>query len=116
MAGRPLALITLKGIIDAPSRPELDQAIEDLFSEHIYRFIFEASELKVSGPTILDFFIKVAAGMKEKDGRVVVVNPNEKARCAFELTGLEQYISIVNDIESALRLFLAGNQGTHTNS
>ena len=105
-AGLPLALITLKGIIDTPSRPELDQTITDLFSEHVYRFIFEASGLKVSGPTILDFFIRVGAMMKEKSGRVVVVNPNEHIRTAFELIGLEQYISIADDIGGALKLFI----------
>jgi len=113
-SGLSLALIHLKGIIDTLSRPELDQAVKDLLAEHIYRFIFEASELKVSGPTILDFFIKVGAMIKEKSGRVVVVNPNEETRTAFELTGLEQYISITNDIASALKLFIP-NPGTHTN-
>jgi len=107
-SGQPLALITLTGIIDTISRPELDQAIKDLFSEHIYRFIFEASGLKISGPTILDFFIRVGAMMKEKQGRVAVVNPNEGIRTAFELTGLEQYISIADDIKGALKLFLDG--------
>lgn len=105
-SGRPLALITLTGIIDTLSRPELDQTIKGLLAEHIYRFIFEASGLKVSGPTILDFFIKVGARMKEKQGRVVVVKPNEETRTAFELTGLEQYISIADDIKGALKLFL----------
>jgi len=105
-AGQPLALITLRGMIDTPSRPELDQTILNLSAEHVYRFIFEASGLKVSGPTILDFFIRVGAMMKEKQGRVMVVNPNEAIRTAFELTGLEQYISITDDIASALKLFI----------
>ena len=105
-AGLPLALIHLTGVIDTESRPELDQTIKDLLAEHIYRFIFEASGLKVSGPTILDFFLKVGAVIKERNGRVVVVNPDEKTRTAFELTGLEQYISIAEDISSALKLFL----------
>jgi anti-anti-sigma factor len=104
--GMPIAVIEIKGIGDSFNRQELEETIEELLAERFYRFIFDLSGVAITGSTSLGFFIKLVAQTKEKDGGVVVLQPSQEIKTAFEVVGLGEYIHLANDLESALKSFL----------
>ena len=112
-AGMFIAVIHLKGILSVDPRErtyrsELEQTIEELLAENVYRFIFDLSGFETIGSTFLGFFIKVAGQAKEKGGSVVLFQPSEKLKTALEVVGLGEYISLPSNLESAFRFFPRG--------
>lgn len=110
-SGMPIARLSLQGTLDSLTKPQLEQAIENLLSEYTYRFILDLSSgLETTGSTGLGTFIKIAGKVKEKGGGLVVIKPTERLKTAFDLVGLWSYISVADDLEGALKLFLPGNE------
>jgi anti-anti-sigma factor len=105
-SGMPIAVVSINGVIDSLNRTELEETIEKLLAENVYRFIFDLSGLEAIGSLCLGFLIKIEGQAREKSGRVVVLNPSEELKTAFEMVGLWDYIPVANDIESALKSFL----------
>jgi anti-anti-sigma factor len=103
-----IAIISLKGIIDSLNKTkELEETIEKLLAEGVCQFIFDLSGLETTDSTFLGFFIKLVVATKEKDGGgVVILQPSERFKTAFELVGLKEHIPIANDLKSALKSFL----------
>ncbi|MFH1230864.1 MAG: STAS domain-containing protein, partial [Planctomycetota bacterium] len=70
--GMPIAVVSINGVMDNLNRTELEETIEKLQAENVYRFIFDLSGLETIGSLCLGFFVKVEGQSREKSGGVVV--------------------------------------------
>ena len=100
-----LALVDVKGYLDAHTFEQLDKALGDLFKEKIFRIIVKLDELDYISSAGAGVFIGVFGRAQENHGDIVILKPNANVREVFDLLGLSQIFKIVEDLPSAEKVF-----------
>jgi anti-sigma B factor antagonist len=109
LATRPLqngvVYITLKGFLDAHTFEQLEQIINDLFDQNIYRMIVDLQGLDYISSAGAGVFIGAISAAQENDGNIVLMRPSPNVKEVFDLLGLTQVFSFANDLETAMKHF-----------
>lgn len=95
--------ITLKGILDSTTADELNNLFNNCFSQHIYKFIVDLSEVKYIGSAGVGIFIGILDILEQNKGTLVFLCPNPKVKATFNLFKLSTFYSITDDRASALK-------------
>ncbi|MEK7450129.1 MAG: STAS domain-containing protein [Planctomycetota bacterium] len=98
-------LINVKGFLDAYTYGELEQAINDFFGQHLYKFIVDLSQVDYISSAGAGVFIGAIGLSQENGGNIVIIRPKPNVKEVFDLLGLSQIFTIANSMESALKVF-----------
>ncbi len=101
-----VALIHLKGFLDAHTFEKLDNNLQDLFDSGIYNIIVNLGDVEYISSAGAGVFIGAMAQAQENTGNIVLVNPTESVQEVFDLLGLSQIFTILESDADAKR-FLA---------
>ena len=100
-----IALVDVKGYLDAHTFDQLDKALGDLFKEKIFKVIVKLDELDYISSAGAGVFIGVFGRAQENHGDIVILKPSANVREVFDLLGLSQIFKIIEDLPSAVKAF-----------
>ena len=100
-----VALVDVKGYLDAHTFEQLDKTLGDLFKEKVFRIIVKLDELDYISSAGAGVFIGVFGRAQENHGDIVILKPSANVREVFDLLGLSQIFKIVEDLPSAVKVF-----------
>ncbi|MEW6027224.1 MAG: STAS domain-containing protein [Planctomycetota bacterium] len=95
-------LVKLKGFLDAYTYGEFEQTINNLFNQKMYRLIVDMSGVDYISSAGAGVFIGSIGVAQENQGNIVIVRPKPAVKEVFDLLGLSQIFTIVDNMESAL--------------
>lgn len=104
---RDVVLIGLKGFLDAHTYEELENRVNALFDEKVYKVVFDLSGLDYISSAGAGVFIGAVGTAQENDGNVILMNPTPNVKEVFDLLGLSQIFTFADSRESAVKA-LAG--------
>ena len=100
-----IALVDVKGYLDAHTFDQLDKALGDLFKEKVFKVIVKLDELDYISSAGAGVFIGVFGRAQENHGDIVILKPSANVREVFDLLGLSQIFKILEDLPSAVKAF-----------
>lgn len=100
-----ICALTLSGFLDAHTFEQLDEAINDLFDQDVNMIIADLSGIEYISSAGAGVFIGSLTQAQEVGGNIVLVNPIPNVLEVFDLLGLTQIFTIVDDMKSALATF-----------
>ncbi len=98
-------ILHLEGFLDAHTFEELDEAINGLFDEGVYRIVVDLSELDYISSAGAGVFIGALAEAQENGGKLVLASLGSNVREVFDLLGLTQIFTIVDSVDAAIAAF-----------
>jgi anti-sigma B factor antagonist len=99
------ALVKVTGFLDAHTFERLEEEINGLFTEGIYRLIMDISGVDYISSAGAGVFIGSIAEAQENSGDIVILNPTPNVLDVFDLLGLTQIFTICRSKEEALGAF-----------
>ncbi|MBN1807812.1 MAG: STAS domain-containing protein [Planctomycetes bacterium] len=99
------AILQVEGFLDAHTFERLEEEINGLFAEGIYRLVVEISGVDYISSAGAGVFIGAITEAQENSGDIVLVNPTPNVLDVFDLLGLTQIFSICKTREEALGAF-----------
>jgi anti-sigma B factor antagonist len=100
-----IALVDVKGYLDAHTFDQLDKALGDLFKEKVFKVIVKLDELDYISSAGAGVFIGVFGRAQENHGDIVILKPSPNVREVFDLLGLSQIFKILEDLPAAVKAF-----------
>ena len=100
-----IAIIALKGRLDAESAPEAERIIMDIFKADKNKLIFDLSDLEYLSSGGLRVVLSASKETRKRDGKIVLCCLNEYVQEIFEVSGFHTIIPIVNTVESGIKEF-----------
>lgn len=98
-------VLALAGELDLYSVPELKRAVtEAIADEQVRGLVIDLSDTTFVDSTGLGLILSSLARMRERTGRLVVVNTLQATAMTFAITGLDQVLCIVASRDEALDL------------
>jgi anti-sigma B factor antagonist len=97
-------LMKLKGFLDAYTYGELEQTVNNLFNQKMYKLIVDMSGVDYISSAGAGVFIGAIGIAQENEGNIIIVKPTPAVKEVFDLLGLSQIFSIVNSMEDALSM------------
>jgi len=104
-AGEGVAILRLSGFLDAHTFEELDETINDLFDDGVYRIVADLSGLEYISSAGAGVFIGALAMAQESQGNIIIASPTENVHEVFELLGLTQIFTMADTAEAAVQSF-----------
>jgi anti-sigma B factor antagonist len=104
--GRPadgVLLVALAGEVDILSVAELRRRTGELDVLMPAHVVFDLSKLEFIDSSGINALVQAVKGIEELDGTAVIAAPSPEARRVFEIIGLSQIVSVVQDLAAALR-------------
>ncbi|MFW6456875.1 MAG: STAS domain-containing protein [Planctomycetota bacterium] len=95
-------VIHLSGHIDESAADALNAELERLLEDGVSRIVFELSEVKFMGSSGLGQVMRAYRELRDSDGYVRIVNPQPLIQDLFELTKLNNIITIHSSVEDAI--------------
>ncbi len=83
------------GELDANSSILVDEKIQELIDQEIYRLHIDCSKLQYISSAGLGVFISFLDELTERGGKFVFSDMSDNVRKVFDLLGLEQLVTIV---------------------
>ena len=99
-----IAIIRLEGFLDAHTFEKLDNVIQDLFDEGVVNIAVNLSEVEYISSAGAGVFIGAMAQAQETNGNIVLVSPTENVQEVFDLLGVSQIFTILDNNEDAKKL------------
>lgn len=100
-----IASIEVRGYLDAHTFEALDEEINGLFAEDVYRLIVDLSGVDYISSAGAGVFIGAHTEAQENDGGIVLLKPTPNVMDVFDLLGLTQFFPVVQSREEALGAF-----------
>ncbi len=97
--------VSLSGFLDAHTFEQLDESIGDLFNEGKFKLIIDLAGLEYISSAGAGVFIGSLAEAQENGGNIVITSTTPNVFEVFDLLGLTQIFSMVDDVESAKKVF-----------
>lgn len=96
-------VVTLRGEIDAFTAPSLREDLRALVEERgATAVVIDLGAVTFLDSSALGALVGVLRRLRERDGRLVVVQPETAARRIFELTGLDAVLELHDDRDEAI--------------
>lgn len=93
--------ISLVGELDANGAINLDNIIKKAIADSYYNIIIDCQQLTYISSAGLGVFISHIEDLKEKQGKFVFCNMNSNVMNVFKLLGLQNVMSIADDVAEA---------------
>ncbi|MFH1228639.1 MAG: STAS domain-containing protein [Planctomycetota bacterium] len=100
---KDITLMALHGTLDGFTADELTEALDNLISVKIYRFIIDLSDVRYIGSPGIGAFIRVIDILQENKGTMVFIYPNPNVKATFKMFKLSAFYSIAKDRETAVK-------------
>jgi anti-sigma B factor antagonist len=100
-----VALLTVKGFLDAHTYEEFENVLNELFENNQYRIIVDISGLDYISSAGAGVFIGAIGTAQENDGNIVLMKPTPNVKEVFDLLGLSQIFTFAETREAAIRVF-----------
>lgn len=95
--------ISLKGVLDSFTVEQLYRLFNRCFSQQIYKFIVDLSELTHIGSAGIGVFIGILDTLEQNKGTLVFIHPTPKVKATFALFRLSTFYSITDNKDAALK-------------
>ena len=105
LAEQNITKIVVEGFLDAHTVPEMEKVIQELLQQKKFRIVVDFSALSYISSAGLGVFMSVIGDVKNNNGDIVLMKMPPKIYKVFDLLGFTEIFSIVDDEESALKVF-----------
>ncbi|MBI2194568.1 MAG: STAS domain-containing protein [Planctomycetes bacterium] len=98
-------LMTVKGFLDTDTYEDLEKQINQLYAAKRFRVIADLAELRYISSAGIGVFIAAFSEAQENQGKLVILNANDKVKQVFELLELGEIFTFTTSREEALKAF-----------
>lgn len=103
-----IMLVDASGFLDAHTFEEMENYIEDLFRQQIYKIIVRLQTVDYISSAGAGVFIGAVGTATQNGGNIVLLSPSANVKEVFDLLGLSQIFPIVFAEEEAVKYFREG--------
>lgn len=103
-----IVLIKASGFLDAHTFEEMENVIEELFRDQVFKIIVRLDELDYISSAGAGVFIGAIGTASANGGNIVLLNPSSNVKEVFDLLGLSQIFPIVFQESEAVGYFGGG--------
>ena len=100
-----VARIEIQGFLDAHTFEDMEREVDSLFRKGIYRIVANLQRLSYISSAGAGVFIGATGQAQEKNGNIVLFGLTPGVREVFDLLGLSQVFTIVENEREALKAF-----------
>jgi anti-sigma B factor antagonist len=97
--------IKVSGFLDAHTFEQLEEAINNQFSQARYRIIVDLTNVDYISSAGAGVFIAALSEAEENGGKIILLNPTKGVLDVFDLLGLTQIFDVVDNREEAMAAF-----------
>lgn len=97
-----VTIVALKGAIDAYSYTKLEEALNKLIEQNVYRLIVDLSQVDYMASHGVGLLIGMLGVVQKNNGNIVLLSPKPAVREVLELLGLNHLFTISKDRDSAV--------------
>jgi anti-sigma B factor antagonist len=102
---KDISIVRVSGYLDAHTFEQLEETIADLFSNGNHKLIVDLAKVDYISSAGAGVFIGALSEAQEHDGNIVLMSPTANVREVFDLLGLTQIFSVVDDYDAAVGAF-----------
>ncbi len=99
-----IAILSVKGFLDAHTFEKFDQSLQKLFEDSIYKIALDFSGVTYISSAGADVLVRALSIVGKHGGKIVIVGPQENTKKVFELLGIDQLFKITSDMDEALEV------------
>ena len=104
-----IPVIALEGEVDVYTAPQLKQQMLNLLDGGVKEMVVDLTSVEYLDSTALGVLIGGLKRMRERDGNLALICPNQRIKRVFEITGLDKIFSIFNS-EAEARTEVTGKE------
>jgi anti-sigma B factor antagonist len=98
-----LLVVRLTGEIDMYRTPQVLEALEPRMQPCPQRVIVDLSEVSYMDSSGVGTLVHLFRRINSHNGKLILVNPNQRVRSIFEITRLDRFFTICHDHQEALQ-------------
>ena len=95
-------VIAVRGEVDLFTAPALKDALTDAIEANVDRIVVDLTETRFLDSTGLGVLIGALKRLRARDGRLTIVNVDESIAKTFEITSLDQILTICATRDEAI--------------
>lgn len=99
-----IPVIELEGEVDVYTAPQLKQRMLEILDGGSVKMIVDLTQVEYLDSTALGVLIGGLKRLREKNGNLLLICPNQRVRRVFEITGLDKIFDIFNTEAEAYAL------------
>jgi anti-sigma B factor antagonist len=103
-----VAILYIKGYLDAHTAPELENAFQNLVDDNKYNIVVNFEELNYISSAGLGVFMGFIEDVRKNGGDIKLTNMTAKIFRVFDLLGFPTLYDIMEDEKNALDKFTEG--------
>ena len=97
--------VSVEGFLDAHTFEQMENTINQLFSEDVYRLVVDLSKVDYISSAGAGVFIGAIGTAQENQGNIILMNPTPNVKEVFDLLGLSQLFQFAESSGAAVKLF-----------
>jgi anti-sigma B factor antagonist len=94
-------VISIEGSVDLANVPELQEAIQHLFDQRIYRIILDVERVSFISSAGFGIFLHARETVLRHGGDLVFAGTNARVREIFDLLGITSFLRFAPDVGGA---------------
>ncbi|MHC4885850.1 MAG: STAS domain-containing protein [Planctomycetota bacterium] len=100
--------VDLKGSIDPGTFEDFQGLFDTLLGGSVFNIVINFEELTYINSTGMGLMVQVVDQFNEKDGQIILMSIPPKVMLVMEMLGLQEFFTIVPDVQGALAVFAGG--------
>ncbi len=105
LTGKGISVIHVSGYLDAHTFEQLEETIADLFNAKQHKVIVNLAKVEYISSAGAGVFIGALSEAQEHNGNIILMSPTGNVREVFDLLGLTQIFSVVDNLDAAITAF-----------
>jgi anti-sigma B factor antagonist len=97
-----VAILSVSGEVDLYTAPNLDERLSALIADGAHRIVIDFSDVEFLDSTGLGVVVKTLKRVREQEGSLMVVVPNDRIQKVFRITGLDQVVTLHESLPDAV--------------
>jgi anti-sigma B factor antagonist len=97
-------LVTVNGFLDAHTFEQMENTINNLFNENVFRLVVNLSGVDYISSAGAGVFIGAIGTAQENKGNIILMKPTQNVKEVFDLLGLSQLFLFADDVDSAVKM------------
>ena len=93
--------VALTGEVDLNSSPQLRSRLLELIESHVGRLILDLAGVDYMDSSGVGTIVELKRKLERRGGQVVLARLQPRVRSVFEITQLDKFFTIVNDLDEA---------------
>lgn len=95
------AIVSLRGRLDLTTAPDCEQKFREVVADH-HGMVVDMDGVEYISSAGLKTFFQLARMVKDKNGRVCLVNVKDNVRTVMEISGLNRILEIKDSMDEAI--------------